>query len=96
MWRCFASGSGGDATPVNQIFNYVEVTPVVTSRSRQDVFIGTFNEILIPISNNPSDGSVTTELIGLEHELVDERRRWAKYSHADIRHAACRRQFWYR
>ena len=72
MWRCFASGPGGDATPVNQIYNYVEVAPVVTSRSRQDVVIGTFNEILIPISNNPSDGSVTTELIGLEHELVDE------------------------
>ena len=71
MWRCFASGPGGDATPVNQIFNYVQVAPVVTSRSRQDVFIGIPNEILIPISNNPSDGTVTTELIGLEHKLVD-------------------------
>ena len=71
MWRCFASGPNGDATSVNQIFNYVEVAPVVSSLSKQDVFIIISNEILIPISNNPSDGSVTTELIGLEHELVD-------------------------
>ena len=71
VWRCEARRNNRIATPVNQIYNYVELAPVVSSLGKQDVFVGANNEILIPISNGPSDGNVTTELIGLDHELVD-------------------------
>ena len=71
MWTCTASGPGGDAATVNQIYNYVELEPVVSALGKQILIRSASRDILIPISNGPSDGAVTTELIGVEYELVD-------------------------
>ena len=72
MWRCTASGPGGDAAVVNQIYNYVELEPVVSALGKQTIYVGFVkNEIFIPISNGPSDGAVTMELVGMNYELVD-------------------------
>ena len=70
-WRCEARRNNRIADPVNQIYNYVQLTPVVTSLGKQEVLIGFFNQFFIPISNGPNDGAVTTELAGFDYELVD-------------------------
>lgn len=70
-WVCNASGPNGDAETVNQTYNYVQLAPVVSSLGKQNIYIGIPNQVLIPISNGPGDGTVITELIGLDHELID-------------------------
>ena len=71
IWRCEASRNTRIADPVNQVYNYVQLEPVVSSLGKVDVLKGLYNQFFIPISNGPNDGTVTTELAGLEYELVD-------------------------
>ena len=71
-WRCFASGADGDAEPVNQKYNYVEATPVITQLTKQTIYTDDYNEIIVPIANIPAEGTVTMELVGMNHELWDD------------------------
>ena len=71
-WVCNASGAGGDAATVNQTYNYVELAPVVTQLTKQTIYTDDYNEIIVPIDNIPSDGTVTMELVGMEHQIWDD------------------------
>lgn len=72
VWTVEAANSYGAARPVEITYSYIHAAPVIdTTVTAPDAIVGLPYNFFIPIANLADMADVTSELVGLSHELLE-------------------------